>query len=285
MNSSLSEIPAAASPSFIPLPERKLRYHVSLPFPAEFDFDPLVKNATLTACARHRLYYPLGNVLCLSIGTAGFCRFWIPPSVACILLGTLSICLQAWLVVTLTRVDRRIASRLLRSFEWWWLMGNASTAVIMWLLSRTTVVESITVSFLPAVFLYAFCLDAVVSSSRFGRGGVLSVILFICVWNVVKYHIRSYAEQIHTRDLFFGSSSLSLMTACLTTLAIFMAKYLVLLIFTPDRLLIISTRIRAKPGGHAADEEEEDAQQQQAMQTMPSRAQLQQSLLSSDEQV
>ncbi len=70
-------------------------------------------------------------------------------------------------------------------------MGNVVTAIVMMLIGPVGVVDVIDVSFLPALFLYAFSLDAIVSTSRLGKGAVLSAMLSICLWVLIAYHIHS----------------------------------------------------------------------------------------------
>ncbi len=76
-------------------------------------------------------------------------------------------------------------------------------------------------------FIYSLSLDAVVSSSRLGKACVLSILFGVFLFNLISLHLHQSSDS---RSLPFGQTSQSVRSGCLTTLCIFLAKYLALLI-------------------------------------------------------
>jgi hypothetical protein len=219
---------------------RELRCHASLPFPTQFVVRPVVTNAFLSACGRHWLYSVLGVVFAVLCAMTTLFRTSMSPLWTGLVLGSVALCIVSWLLVTLTRMDRRLCMVLLRSFEWWFLMANVMAYVAAWLWQQASIGDVCSALLVPLACVYALSLDALVSSSRLGRGCVLAIMLLVFVNDYIAL-LRVEVDDSRRLPLSYTTSSVRKVT--LHTLCMFLAKYLAVLLFRPHRLQIISTTI------------------------------------------
>jgi hypothetical protein len=255
----------AGTPVHAPVVSQNLLHcDVALPFPNQFHFEPLLKHALLTRMGKHWLYHPSILAWCLAIAAATTvsAKENLSDVFGGLLYGTLLLWSYLWMIIALTRMDRRLCSALIHSFEWWWLLLNILMYGMSLLLdsgaSVTFVLESLT---LPLCYLYVFSLDALVHTSRWTKVAILSMVvlvdgadlLFLRLNRIPMLHpdrsicVLVYCTTVHTMH-----------ASSIFTILVFASKYLAMLLFKPNHLQIISTRIACTiDDAHVMEQREE----------------------------
>jgi hypothetical protein len=162
-------------------------FGIVLPLPSELDLSPVWSHPRLLLFVQHRAFIPLSMFVLLLMSI----NIWIVGSAggwAVFGLGAAAFCI--WGVATLSQMDRRMISALLRTFEWWLLIANMLMYIICrgvelrWKLQRML---AWFIAFGCGVCI--FSLDALLQLSRLVKGAVVAGGLIWGICNFVTEHL------------------------------------------------------------------------------------------------
>jgi hypothetical protein len=223
----------------------------SLPLPVSFRLRPLWSNARLSSIGRTRWHFPS----IITVGVLSLIALWLPASTPEYVENILHTCglvlLLLWLSVCLTHMDRLLLHALVWSFEWWFLMSNIVMFVVCLLVDIGVQYPVILICIgYCSICLYVFSLDAVVGPTRGHKVCLLATVLVCLVVELVQaQHVDRQLDRSQDFCAFlYCTSTGSLRGTSTTTLAVFTIKYIVLLLWRPVQLMIISARVKCSTG-------------------------------------
>lgn len=214
--------------------------------PQSVQFDPLLRSALFHSIGRHRAYYPL-LLLLIVVSMLFVLQPWLSAHTK-IVLQLFLVC-ALWvpiLLVECTRLDRRLLLHLIESFDFWFLMANWCTCEVMVFLNSTdsfaSVGNAVSLNLVYFFFsLFTFGMDALPEVKPKFKIVWLSVFTGWMIYHFVQNRAEAQAAQAEEGRfcVFFCTSTHSIIASTLITQIAFAVKYLVHLIRSPNRLMIV----------------------------------------------
>lgn len=214
----------------------------------EHDFRPLIYSKLLFTLGRHRAFTSVTSVL-----YAGFAILSAFPFEAALPVTLISLFYWPILIGTLmiltSHVDRTLLRRCMRTFDWWLLLGYLAMHIFASVYSNIRTSGSVAFSLLQDVFfvclyLTFMTLDAMPtmpgSIKRLLTGGLVANSLRIFIQN---YCTSTVAYHSYPIDFFFSTTSHDMAMSTLTTLTLYLVRFLVLLIRAPNVLMLLRRKV------------------------------------------
>lgn len=225
-------------------------------WPKDILFYPVNPVAWMCRFARSRWYrYGIFPTFPVSIALVSV-LFIVPDMIG------LSVTIFYILIMTVlefTRVDRTLFRTLIRTFEFWFLMGNlviyiaSSCYAQLGTINSPMQMTSALISF-SMVSFWIFVLDCSPSLPRFVKIGGLIVYLlnsariFITHWWFHTVYVR------HTYYILFPTDTQKTSLACLMTISLFCAKHLFTSLIQPGRFVMLNVVVGPKHEGETSFE-------------------------------
>jgi hypothetical protein len=235
------------SPSSSDLP--LVSCHSALPFPPSFRLQPVLSNRTLRRLVTHRLFYPLSFLLIGAMVLLYWALLFLDglPVWAQFAFGAILLFLAlAQGIVALAQVDKRLLRALFLSFEYWWLLGNVAALVYCSFKESTSLSYNLLgdALFLTAM-LNLLSLDAMVEVSRRTKTVGLSLLFVSLIFAMCITHTSAYnAHSVEVQVFFYESTTASIRGSALFSFTVFIGKYLFHVLWRPQSMLIVISRIQ-----------------------------------------
>ena len=217
--------------------------------PTHFQFQPLLCHHRVRRWAEHRFYYAYAFVVIVLYLLMLFQNWLTGWHRVGILFGYTLVFITPIVACELTRMDRVVFGRLVRTFEWGWLFLNILAVqcldVLIVRAQPSTSPDEIArmvlvVCLLFVCCLYSFSLDALVGDRPLFKGMWITIFLVQTAWTWYRAYFGGSTDKL---DVTWGRfSAVNLQAGCLLTIAAWKAKLVVSLLLNPRGLMMLGAQ-------------------------------------------